>query len=377
MKLYNFIFSDRRPLKYYRHIIFWSAWLTYLVSLQVFNIISRNETLSSVPFWKLSFVAFAEVFSEAGCVYLLTGFLVPFYWRRGKKFLFVCCATGSFVLLFIIYYLLQDKTSDKLIFNLWFALGNFLGIGPVFICALFWGIQIMKNYYLKMEERETLSRETTIAELQALKARVHPHFLFNTLNNIYSCITAEPALATTLVRKLNNMLHYMIDECKTDLIPLEREINMIENYISLEKVRYNDRLDIRVEIKGNYQAKLVAPLLMIPFVENCFKHGASKTRGRQWIDLSICIENNQLVFKLSNSRPSQPTNLNNNKSGIGLANVQKRLLLLYPGNHELKIEQTDESYTVLLRILLYDKERKEKAKINPLNNFDPLTVLYA
>jgi len=196
-----------------------------------------------------------------------------------------------------------------------------------------------------------LAKENTNAELQLLKAQVHPHFLFNTLNNIYSFALNESPQAGTLVQKLSDMLNYMIHECKEPLVPLEKEIKLIRDYMGLEKVRYGNRLDMQVEINGEYKNKMIAPLLMIPFVENCFKHGASAMRGQQWIKLDITINEDQLDFKLSNSKP-QVLNATNNKKGIGLANVQKRLQLLYPGKHFLKTEISNDSYNIHLQVSL-------------------------
>jgi sensor histidine kinase YesM len=122
----------------------------------------------------------------------------------------------------------------------------------------------------------------------------------------------------------------------------------------LEKVRYGDRLNIREEITGNPHNKLIAPLLMIPFLENCFKHGASAMRGKQWIELNINVTQHELDFRLSNSKPPGPVN-QNGKKGIGLANVQKRLQLLYPEKHFLKMESEPDTFRVYLKVTLTEE----------------------
>ena len=151
---------------------------------------------------------------------------------------------------------------------------------------------------------ETLAKENANAELQLLKAQVHPHFLFNTLNNIYSFSLNQSPQAGTLVKKLSGMLGYMIHECEEKLVPLEKELKLIQDYMGLEKVRYGKRLDMQVEIHGDFENKFIAPLLMIPFVENSFKHGTSQMLQHPWIKLEITTVRNQLFFKLSNSKPS-------------------------------------------------------------------------
>ena len=222
---------------------------------------------------------------------------------------------------------------------------------PPLICCLFLSLKILKNWHLEQLKTETLAKENASAEIQLLKAQVHPHFLFNTLNNIYSFSLSQSPQAGILVKKLSGLLGYMVNECDQQLVPLEKELKLIQDYIGLEKVRYGNRLNMDVKIEGDYENRLIAPLLMIPFVENCFKHGASVMRGQQWIKLSIHIKDDQLIFNLSNSKPQQAIDTND-KKGIGLANVQKRLQLLYPGKHSLKIESTGETYIVQLQVSL-------------------------
>ncbi len=232
-----------------------------------------------------------------------------------------------------------------------FLRGNIIRIlgNPPLICALFLSLKTVKTWHLKQVENETLTREKANAELQLLKAQIHPHFLFNTLNNIYSFTLTKSPLAAELVQKLSDMLNYMITDCNQTLVPLKKEIQLLKDYIGLEKVRYGDRLDIQMHINGDYENCMIVPLLMIPFVENCFKHGASMMRGKQWMHLIININENNLDFNLSNSKPSKPSAT---KHGIGLLNVHKRLELLYPGKHQLDIKSTENTFSVELKIEL-------------------------
>ncbi|MDQ2862681.1 MAG: histidine kinase [Bacteroidota bacterium] len=230
------------------------------------------------------------------------------------------------------------------------AVIRLVGNAPL-ICGLFISLKVLKNWHIKELENEQLTREKTNAELQLLKAQIHPHFLFNTLNNIYSFTLTKSSIASELVQKLSDMLNYMIAECDQSLVPVEKEIQLIKDYISLEKVRYGDRLDIQMHVNGDCKKCMIVPLLMIPFVENCFKHGASVMRGKQWMHLIININENDLDFSISNSKPSQPQKFSN-KNGIGLLNVQKRLELLYPRKHELNINSTDHTFSVYLKVAL-------------------------
>ncbi|MEO6489822.1 MAG: histidine kinase [Ferruginibacter sp.] len=226
---------------------------------------------------------------------------------------------------------------------------NFTGVLPA--CCVMLATKYYKDWSGKQRETEMLQRENKLAELQLLKAEIHPHFLFNTLNNIYSfTLTASPQ-AADLVDKLSGMIDYIITEGEKNFVPVEKEIQLLNDYIGLEKVRYGDRLDLQVNIKGDYKHKLIAPLLMIPFVENCFKHGVSLTRGKQWIKLLILVKEDQLEFELSNSMPMLAT-ATNGRGGIGLANVKQRLQLIYPGKHFLKIASVNNSFVVHLHVFL-------------------------
>jgi LytS/YehU family sensor histidine kinase len=222
---------------------------------------------------------------------------------------------------------------------------------PPLICGLFLSLKILKNWHLEQARSETLAKENANAELQLLKAQVHPHFLFNTLNNIYSFSLNQSPQAGTLVKKLSGMLDYMIHECEEKFVPLEKELGLIQDYMGLEKVRYGKRLDMQVEIHGDFENKVIAPLLMIPFVENSFKHGTSQMLQHPWIKLEITTVGNQLFLKLTNSKPALVHASMQNK-GIGLFNVKKRLQLLYPGKHQLDITANEDKFTVNMQILL-------------------------
>ena len=154
-----------------------------------------------------------------------------------------------------------------------------------------------------------------------------------------------------LVKKLSDMLNYMTNECEHPLVPLHQELKILNDYIDLEKVRYGSRLNLKVEIQGDVRNKLIAPLLLIPFVENSFKHGSSKMLEHPWINMKIVIKQETLFFNLENSKPKDLPKLNGD-NGIGLKNVQKRLKLLYPGEHHLCITIQENAYQVQLQLPL-------------------------
>jgi len=215
---------------------------------------------------------------------------------------------------------------------------------------------MLKNYYIKMEEKQILIKETANAEMQLLKAQVHPHFLFNTLNNIYSFALNKSPEAAHLVLKLKDTTKYMVYECDAALVPLQKEIKMLKDYLELEKVRYGERLEAEINVDGKYENKMITPLLMIPFVENSFKHGASKMLRNPWIKLFIQADEDVLHFTLANSKPADKAL--HARGGMGLINVKKRLELLYPEDHLLTIDTTVNTFTVNMQLPLQKIEKE-------------------
>jgi LytS/YehU family sensor histidine kinase len=202
---------------------------------------------------------------------------------------------------------------------------------------------------MKEQRNLQLQRENVAAQLQLLKAQVHPHFLFNTLNNIYSYTQSTSATASKLVMGLSDLLRYMLYECNQPLVPLNKELKMLQDYIVLEQIRYNHQLDITVDLPDDAYNYMIAPLLLLPFVENAFKHGTSQMLEQPWISLSIFIEEDQLKMKLVNGKAEQQKA---STGGIGIANVRKRLELLYPDQHLLKTSNEEHVFVVSLKLQL-------------------------
>ncbi|HEY0900284.1 MAG TPA: histidine kinase, partial [Sphingobacteriaceae bacterium] len=289
--------------------------------------------------------------------YIVVYYLLPRYLRNKNLFIFivglVALTLGAYLAsAAIMYYNTVLFAKRTLLAAGWLVTMNFLFLGPPVICGLFLAGNMLKTYFDKIEERVSLVKENANAELQLLKAQVHPHFLFNTLNNIYSFTITKSPEAPMLVKKLSDMLNYMTNECEHPLVSLHQELKILNDYIDLEKVRYGSRLNLQVEIQGDARNKLIAPLLLIPFVENSFKHGSSKMLEHPWINLKIVIKAETLLFTLENSKPKDLPKLNGD-NGIGLKNVQKRLKLLYPGGHHLCITIQENAYLVQLQLPLH------------------------
>jgi sensor histidine kinase YesM len=212
-------------------------------------------------------------------------------------------------------------------------------------------IKLIKRWWHKLKETEQLAKEKIKAELQLLKAQVHPHFLFNTLNNIYYFTLSGSAKAPEMIKKLSDLLNYILNECDQPLVLLKKEIKMIQDYMALEKIRYGDQMNMSVEFPDDCGNKMIAPLLLIPFVENSFKHGTSKVLARAYVKLIIRIEDYTLSFSLINGKPRN-SETGTTKGNIGLKNVSKRLELLYPNEHVLSITSDPEVFKIDLEIQL-------------------------
>jgi len=361
-KLYNIVFSDKRSFRWERHLLFWLAVFFY-------HLVRIGLMMPGIDSWAafgtlIEFSFFRGVIPNILFSYCIVYYSIPRFFNRGKYFLFLVGVVLSIGLMQF-YGMVNDvfhhgspiheaiSGDSSPIFKWADWQPGFIRLfgNPPLICGLFLAIKLIKNWQQEQVKTETLAKENANAELQLLKAQVHPHFLFNTLNNIYSFSLNRSPQAGTLVKKLSGMLGYMINECEEKLVPLEKELGLIQDYMGLENVRYGKRLDMQVEIQGDFENKLIAPLLMIPFVENSFKHGTSQMLQQPWIKLDINTCGNQLFLKLGNSKPPL-THIIKQHKGIGLSNVKKRLQLLYFDQHQLDIVETEDTFTVSLQILL-------------------------
>lgn len=192
------------------------------------------------------------------------------------------------------------------------------------------------------------------AELKLLKAQLNPHFLFNTLNNLYGLSVAKSDNLPSLMLKLSDLLRYSLYDTKDKFVSLEKEVTYLENYMSLENIRLEDKASITFSKQGSIASKVIAPMLLIVFVENAFKHLSSSDDGSGKVAVDLSTTDSSLVFSCINSTDEKPKTLpmEKGKSGIGLKNVRKRLALLYPERHRLTIIQNDSSYEVKLTLFI-------------------------
>lgn len=238
------------------------------------------------------------------------------------------------------------KTPEDL---LWISISNGLLNTPKILAAATI-IKLMQYWWQKQQEKELLEKESLVTELQLLKAQVRPVFLLNALNNIYAFSLAESPRAPEMLMKLSDLLSYMLYECDKSFVPVEKEIIMMKEYMALEKIRQNENIEMEISVKGDMAGNLIAPFLLLPFIENSFKHCNNMTE-QSWINLEIFLDGNSFYMKLINGiDPDMNTQPQMDPNGF--YNVQKRLTLLYPDKHELKINTEQEMLVVLLKIQL-------------------------
>ena len=212
-------------------------------------------------------------------------------------------------------------------------------------------IKILKHWYEQDRKHQNIYKEKVEAELNYLKSQIHPHFLFNTLNSLYALTLKKSNQASKVVLKLSQLLDYLLYESNKQTVLVEKELELIENYISLEKIRFGSRLNLSYNFKGNMKGIEIAPLLLLPFVENSFKHGASKQLEEVWVDIQITIEDDTLNMKISNSKDTSTQPNEKSREGIGLQNVIRRLELIYgENNYKMSLEDKGDSYLVELQL---------------------------
>jgi LytS/YehU family sensor histidine kinase len=210
-------------------------------------------------------------------------------------------------------------------------------------------IRLAKEWARNEKERRELQGEKLLSELAFLKSQINPHFLFNTLNNICSLARKKSDATEPAIIKLSQIMRYMITDSTQEKVGLEEEVDYLNNFIELQKIRLADKVDIRFVIEGDLSAIQLEPLLLIPFVENAFKHGVSYN-GKSRISIELKTDSGELSFMVENSKPSVKDTLKLEQAGIGLKNVSRRLELLYPGKHQLEIRDLESLYYVMLKI---------------------------
>lgn len=363
---YPFIFSDALRYRIQRHLAFWGFW--WLFQGVLYSVIGYNGK----PVYHLRLLdsiceSLVFMIGHIFVAFMLMYFVIPRFLLKQKYWLTAMWVVISFLGAAIISTILSATIIPEIqrvvlhddnygLFlrkraSIAVHLSLMAGLrGGITIGGIAAAIKLMKHWYVKEQRNLQLQKENAEAQLQLLKAQVHPHFLFNTLNNIYSHTQNTAPVASQLVMGLSDMLRFMLYECNQPQVPLSKELKMVQDYISLEQIRYDNNLDVHVDLPANTDNLAIAPLLLLPFVENCFKHGTSHMIDQPWLSLHVTLDKNRMHVKLMNGKANEVAK--SDYKGIGIVNVHKRLDLLYPGKHELAITDEEDVFVVNLWLQL-------------------------
>jgi two-component system LytT family sensor kinase len=216
-------------------------------------------------------------------------------------------------------------------------------------------LKLSKSWFAISELQRRLletEKEKVQIELKALKAQVNPHFFFNTLNGIYSMSLARDERLPATVLQLSQLMRYFLYESTADLVPLEKEWQMFQDYIALQKIRSASNLNLQQEVEGEIREQMIAPLLLVTFLENAFKHGAPASKETSYIRIHMKVQQNDFYFTIENTKGQVDDVEQGIWKGMGLENVRRRLSLLYPGKHTLDIRESNNEFVVNLHLQL-------------------------
>jgi len=341
----------KTPDKLVIHLQFWLVYITFFAFL-----------ISLEGHFPFSFYWVHFLFNLPALVlfaYPVTYFFYPKIINKQNPALWL----GAGVILAVVASLLKLYTTYHLFYGLYLphelALADWLTVNQI-IKNLFWvglpaGLLLIIRFYRDwlafQKERTEMVNHRLEAELQMLKSQLNPHFLFNVLNNLYALAIQKSEDTPRLIARLSDLFEFMLYQSSKNMVPLSDEVELIKTYSELQRMKYGDRLEFNINFENGDAQRKVAPLILFPFIENCFKHGCSNDPGRPRIDIDITLGQDQIVFQVSNSKPSKSTSVEKKAGGIGIENTRKRLEILYPGKHELRIKDLPDVYHVELVLL--------------------------
>jgi two-component system, LytTR family, sensor kinase len=340
----------------YRVIVF---HMLYWIAVVLFFTVHFSSQKNFENFYQMLLVNTAYLPGGLAFTYFNIYYLIPKFIYRNKITLFILFQSILLLIYPVFVQLVTVTLVDPFITGVTtrFYLATYfsriiiyvIGIAP--LAAYRVAKKIVNDNNIRKElakqklETELKFRE---AELKLLKAQIQPHFLFNTLNNLYSLSIAKSDKTSEVILKISDLLNYIIYECSKEKVPLNKEVEFICNYIELEKLRYDDSLKVTIDISGNLNYQII-PMILYTFVENSFKHGASKDTGSAKINMSIQIINHKMRFSIVNSKTADTIF---QVRGIGIENAKKRLQLIYPECHTLTIKEEEKIYSVTMDLQL-------------------------
>jgi two-component system, LytTR family, sensor kinase len=357
--------KNYKTYRWFLHVMVWLVYTftySYLYALLYESVILKNALLQfSLSVWVDIFAAYFTVY------YLMPKFLLK---KKYKMFLLGFSLSAVFFIFlqriqlgYLTYpYLYPESAGNFKFFRFNFAYTFFNIYVMTFILA---SVKLFEYWFVNQKQNQELQKQKMESELKFLKSQIHPHFLFNTLNNLYALTLDKSDYAPEVVVKLSDLLSYMLYECNAASIPLEKEIQHLNDYLDLEKIRYKEDLKANIDIIGKVSGKELPPLLLLPFVENAFKHGVSKNISNPWVNINLDIENEHLSFRVENNKAEhEQQDKTGYTEGIGLKNVRRRLELIYGLDYGLEIEESGKKFAIHLKLQLLSSTKKNKAHEN-------------
>lgn len=341
------------------HLLFWLV----IALLFYVSFIRYDRNLAWILISKELLVATTVYYTSAY-------FIIPKWFMSGKYFRCILWAVTCYAFwgivtyltcLFIREYYLPSEQSIQYI-NL--ILNNgFLGVFKwteipvylldfIYLIALPVALKLMQSFFYQKVERVKLERDNLELELNFLKSQLNPHFLFNSLNNIYRMVTKNDAKAGDTVLSLSDLIRYTLYQSDAHFVPLNNEIDFLKNFLKLERLRFSDKVEIICKIQEDEFDKNIPPLIFFPFIENAFKHGPEKSQKNAWVHISLMVVDDLLTLEVFNNKSKNNKNIMKEDGGVGLANSLKRLELNYKNNYTLTTTDLEDSYRVLLQIQL-------------------------
>ncbi len=334
-----------------RHVFYWLLWLLFFAMV--------NSNYQEESFWSWVQVELVVMTIKLPFTYFVIYYLVPRYlikkeWLAFAIFAGLLAIVGGMAISALDIYIISPIIFGENQEHFWTMRIGFKIVDLIYIASLPTIIKLLQSYIQQEKQTRQITEEKLNAELQLLKNQLQPHFLFNTLNNLYGMVLTQDKKSPQVVLRLSEIMNYMLYESDRNSIALEKEIEHLNNYIELERIRHGKRLDLVFEKSGTFENKRIAPLLLLPFVENAFKHGVENNGNPTWIRMNVWVNEQSFEFMVENALPEhseQPSGQPTTLGGIGLQNVKKRLALLYPERHHLTIRNM-ETYFVKLRLEL-------------------------
>ncbi len=330
MKIWGTQISSDRLLRWLILTVFWGVWLGM-------PFLSQDDDERHRQFmWKI----FPVTLMNIPLFFLNTELLIPKVLRKRGIGPYLISLLGLILLFVVIESLMKNSLLSCYNINFTTHVGKSL-FYVLFITAISTGYGLMTHLVREEHLRQMEQQERLQSELSFLRSQISPHFIFNILNSIVYLIRSRSDLAEPVTIKLSELMRYMLYESADALIPLEKELGYLKNYVELQKIRFEEDVLVRMDIEGTVGGQIIEPMLMIPFVENAFKHGVGLVVDPS-IEIYLNISDKKLHFSVRNKIAPGSAEVKDNSSGIGLKNVQRRLELLYPESHRLELTRTEE-----------------------------------